>query len=84
MFGCIITDYYICITKPKDTNNMKRKISLVMIFLGMLIATTVEKEDSIVPQMAGVSMMLIGVALQDKDSNNSNRNSDKSEDESYN
>lgn len=55
-----------------------------MIFLGMLIATTVEKEDSIVPQMAGVSMMLIGVALQDKDSNNSNRNSDKSEDESYN
>ncbi|MBP3245569.1 MAG: hypothetical protein J6M59_10780 [Bacteroidaceae bacterium] len=63
---------------------MKRKISLVMIFLGMLIATTVEKEDSIVPQMAGVSMMLIGVALQDKDSNNSNRNSGKSEDESYN
>lgn len=79
MFGCIITDYYICITKPKDTNNMKRKISLVMIFLGMLIATTVEKEDSIVPQMAGVSMMLIGVALQD---NSNNSNSDKSEDES--
>lgn len=63
---------------------MKRKISLALILLGMLVAVTVEKEDSIVPQMAGICMMLAGVYLQDENHyNGKNCNSDTSEDESH-
>lgn len=42
---------------------MSNKMSVIVMAIGMFIATTIEKQDSIAPQIVGIAIACIGAVF---------------------